>query len=155
MLRIALPAACCLLVGLLLGGCGSDRVKRANAYVDGVNRAESRFADSSDQLLKRITPTSTPSQDRATLARFSSAVDRVVADLRAVSPPDRVRTLHTRLVGQIARLGTEVDRARSALSSKDASKIARVPTQLSDATSEVSREINTTTAAINRALKAK
>ena len=136
------------------GGCGDSGggVKEANAYVDAVNRSQNRFASTIDTLSTRITSTSTPTQDRATLARFQAAVDRVVGDLRAVDPPDEVRAMHARLIAAMEGYGGEVRQVSEALASGSATRLLQAQEKLARATADVSQKINTTIAAINREL---
>jgi hypothetical protein len=147
-------AAAVALVAVLLGGCGAGRrVAEANRYVYAVNAAQQRFAATIDRLAARVTPTSTAAQDRATIAGFSVALDRVVGDLRAVRPPARVRGLHARLVGAISAFGDEVRSAGASLHSRDPNRVLDAQERLAAATRRVSQRINATIAAINRALR--
>ena len=144
---------CILLAAGLLAGCGGGGgVKEANKYVDAVNKAQNRFASTVDSLSARITSTSTPAEDRATLSKFQGAVDQVVGDLRAVDPPDKVRDLHTRLITAMKDFGAQVREVSSALSSGSATRLLAAQEQLAKATAEVSQKINATIAAINRKL---
>lgn len=142
-----------LLVAGLLAGCGGSGVSEANRYVDAVNRAQNRFAATIDRLSTSITPTSTAAQDTRTLHDFDTALGQVIADLRAVKPPDRVRSLHARLIGEIAGFRSEVARAGAALHSRDAAEVLSAQSRLTKATTQVSGQINQTIAQINRKLR--
>lgn len=150
------PVRLLLLVALVAGplsGCGgAGKVKEANTYVDAVNQAQTRFATTIDTLSTRITSTSTPAEDRATLGRFQAAVDRVVGDLRVVDAPDDVRGLHAKLISVMEAFGTEVREASGDLASGSASRVLAAQEKLATATADVSRQINATIAAINRRL---
>lgn len=152
------PARTLVLLALCVGafaGCGgSDKVDQANSYVDSVNRAQNRFASTIDSLTRQITTTSTPAQDKATLARFQAAVDRVVGDLRAVDPPSEVRDLHGNLITAMQDFGKQVQEVSEALSSGNTTRLLAAQEQLAKATATVSQKINTTIAAINRKLGA-
>src|SRR4051794_41972261 len=89
---------------LAVAGCGGD-VEKNNDYVDAVNKAQNEFASTFDRLNARITATSSPKEDRATLKRFQDAIDKVVGDLRAVDPPSKVTDLHKELIGEINSYG--------------------------------------------------
>jgi hypothetical protein len=132
-------------------GCGGD-AKRNNKYVDAVNKAQNSFAATFDRLQGEITQSSTPSQDRATLTRFQGAIDKVVADLRAVSAPGKVTSLHQRLIAEIASYGDEIQKAKKAFSSKDPAKILSAQSRLVTAVTQVSSQINGTIDAINKKL---
>jgi hypothetical protein len=141
------------LVASALAGCGGGGgVKEANTYVDEVNRAQNRFASTIDTLSTRITSTSTPADDRATLGRFEAAVGRVVTDLRAVHPPDQVRGQHAQLIAALEGYGTEVKQVSEDISSGSASRLLGAQEELAKATADVSQKINATIAAINHKL---
>ena len=146
------PVLFLIIAAGLLAGCGGGGVKEANNYVDAVNSAQSRFANTVDSLSEKITSTSTPAEDRATLGKFQDAVDKVVGDLRAVDPPEKVRGLHSQLIAAMKDFGEQVSQVSSALSSGSASRLLAAQEQLASATAEVSRKINSTIAAINRKL---
>jgi hypothetical protein len=147
------PAIVLACLGLVLAGCGKD-VGHSNAYVDEVNRAQSRFATTSDQLANRITATSTTVQDRKVLAGFGTAVDSVVRRLRGVDPPDDVDRLHGQLIAAIDGYGDEIEKARAALRSNSAARIIAAQTELVSAITAVSARINRTIDQINRQLRA-
>jgi len=141
------------LVASAVAGCGGGGgVKQANVYVDEVNKAQSRFAGTIDTLATRITSTSTPTDDRATLGRFQAAVDRGIADLRAVHPPDQVRGQHAQLIAALEGYGTEVKRVTEDISSGSATRLLGAQEELAKATADVSRKINVAVAAINQKL---
>lgn len=136
-------------------GCGSSAdVKAGNAYVDAVNKAQTSFAGTVDRLSGHITATSSSARDRKTLAGFTSAVDRVVADLRAVKPPEKVAALHGRLVSAIDRYGTELSRTAGALRSKDPDVVVNARAALLKAKTTVTAQLDSTINAINNKLHA-
>lgn len=136
----------------LVAGCGTDR-SQDNGYVDAVNRAQRDFAARFARLSKRITATSTPGEDRRTLGAFRAAVDRTVVRLRGVEVPDRVGSLHARLVDEIAAYGRQIDRARAAFRGQRAQAILVAQTDLVSAVTRISAQINRTIATINERLR--
>ncbi len=148
---LALLALCS--AALVAAGCGGGAdVKSSNAYVDDVNKAQTDFAKTIDSLSGRITQKSTPAEDHATMRNFTTAVGRVVTDLKAIKPPDKVSALHSRLVSEISGYGRQVDAAAASLTSRNADRLLAAQQQLLKATSTVSGQINTTIAAINTKL---
>ena len=103
------PVPLVVALALVASGCGSD-TKEANDYVDAVNKAQNDFATKFDQLSGQITSTSTAAQDRQTLDGFKQAIDKVVADFRAVKAPDKVKPLHDQLISEISAYGREIDK---------------------------------------------
>ena len=150
-MRRLVPALAVLAL-VAVAGCGSDN-KSANNYVDAVNKAQNDFASTFDRLSSRITSTSTPQQDQKTLDGFKRAVDKVVVDLRAVEPPDRVKPLHAELVNEISSYGKEIDRAKKAFANGNPKAIIKAQTQLVTAVTRVSGQINRTIDAINKKLR--
>ena len=151
-MRRLLPLLAAVAIGAVVAGCGTE-TKKANDYVDAVNRAQNQFATTFDRLSSRITSTSTPQQDQRTLDGFKRAVDKVVGDLRAVEPPDTVKTLHDQLVAEIASYGREIDKAKSAFANGRPKEIIRAQTELVTAVTRVSGQINRTIDAINKKLR--
>jgi hypothetical protein len=150
--RLSLVVVMALLAGAA-GGCADGKVKEANAYVSAVNEAQSGFAATSDRLLGEITPESPSKRDRAVLARFYAAVDRFVAQLRAIDPPARVKSLHERLTAAMIGFGTSLRSAGADITSGRAGRILDGQQELVAATAGVAKTINATIAAINTALK--
>ena len=139
-------------LALAVSACGSD-TKASNDYVDQVNKAQNDFAATFDKLSSKITSTSTATQDQKTLAGFRQAVDKVVADLNSVTPPDKVKDLHGRLVSEISSYGTEIDKAKKAFATNDPKAIIKAQTELVSAVTQVSTKINATIDAINKKLR--
>ena len=150
--RAAIVLVLVLLAAVAAGGCGGD-VKENNEYVDAVNKAQNEFASTFDRLNAQITSTSSPKQDRATLKRFQDAIDKVVADLDKVKPPDEVKDLHKELTGEISSYGGEIAKARKAFGSSDPAKVIAAQTQLVTAVTQVSSRINSTIDSINKKLR--
>jgi hypothetical protein len=153
-MRRAIRAAALLATAVTLTaatGCGDT--ERNNKYVDAVNQAQNAFAATFERLQGEITSTSSAKKDRDTLTRFRRAIDKVVADLKAVDTPDKVASLHRRLIAQIASYGDEIDKAETAFASKDPARILGAQSRLVTAVTQVSTKINATIDAINRRLR--
>jgi hypothetical protein len=150
--RRLLPLLAAVAIGAVAAGCGTD-TKAANDYVDAVNRAQNDFARTFDRLSSQITSTSSPEQDQRTLEGFRRAVDKVVGDLRAVQAPDKVKTLHDRLIAEISSYGEEIDKAKSAFVNGSPKQILKAQTDLYSAVTRVSGQINRTIDAINKKLR--
>jgi len=146
-----LAAVAALAAGL--AACGGDEGARAEAYVERVDRAQETFARRIDALATQVTPTSSAQADRRTLRRFEAALDEVVGELRAISPPGEVRGLHARLVGALAEYERQVAEVRRALDGDSPARLRAAQRELARATTDVDGEISRTTAAINDALR--
>ena len=145
--------ALCALVAMV--GCGGKNVdvKQANRYADAVNKAQTDFAATLDELSAKVTPTSTRGQDDRTLKAFQGAVTQVVDRLRAVDVPPRVAGLHQRFIDQISAYGKEIDRVRPAFNSPDPQRILAAQQRLRTGVGTVSTRINQTIEQINAKLK--
>ena len=146
------PGLLVVALALVASGCGSD-TKAANDYVDAVNRAQSEFATKFDQLSAQITSTSTAAQDRQTLDGFRQAIDKVVADFRAVKAPSKVKPLHDKLIAEVSAYGAQIDKAKGAFSDNDPQAIVKAQTDLVSAVTKVQAQINQTIADINKKLR--
>lgn len=144
--------ALALALALSASGCGSD-TKAANDYVDAVNKAQNEFATKFDQLSGQITSTSTAAQDRQTLDGFKQAIDKVVADFRAVKAPDKVKPLHDELIAEVSAYGAQIDKAKGAFSNDDPQAIVKAQADLVNAVTKVQAQINQTIADINKKLR--
>ncbi|MBI5107004.1 MAG: hypothetical protein HZB46_18820 [Solirubrobacterales bacterium] len=149
--RALLAALAALALALPLAACGDSEQK--NDYVAAVNRAQNDLAKRFNELQTRITPTSTPAQDRKTLTGYETAVRRAVTDLKAVDPPKGLDDLHRRFIGDIADYGTEVRRARERLSSGSPRDAIAAQQRLVAAVNRISTRINATISAINDKLR--
>ena len=134
-------------------GSGDDKVKQANEYVEAVNQAQGEFASTSNELVGRITPTSSSKHDDEVLEQFYGAVDKFVSRLRAIEPPADVKALHAKLTGALVRFGGSLRSAGADLTSDNAGRILDGQAKLARATAKVTRSINATVADINAALK--
>jgi hypothetical protein len=150
--RIAAPAVAAIVVAA--AGCGGGSGGGdAGTYVKRVNKAQQDFAARVDRLSKGITSTSTAARDRQTLRSFEDAVDRVGGDLRAITPPGKVRGLHERLVHAVDGYGDDVAEAADTLqSSRSPAKLRAAQRALSQATTAFGTTLNETIDQINQKL---
>jgi hypothetical protein len=147
--RAALAAG---LAAVVLAGCGSGDTEQKNAYVDEVNQAQQRFADTFEQLSGKITSTSTPSEDRKTLKGFQTAIDETAGELEAVTPPDAVEKLHAELIDEMRSYGDAIGTFREAVGG-ELDEVTRAQATLATKTSRTSSEINRTIDQINQTLR--
>ena len=142
--------ACVLAVAACGGGSSSD--DGGAAYVQRVNKAQQDFAARVDKLSEGITSTSSAERDRQTLRSFQEAVDQVGGDLRAITPPKKVRGLHDRLVRAVDGYGDDVTTATKALESRSPAKLRAAQRELAQATTAFGTTLNETIDRINKTL---
>lgn len=147
------PAAVCLAVlALVATGCGGD-TKKSNDYVDAVNKAQTDFADNIQKV-----GTSAPSGGDAaaaakqTFSNLSTAIDKVVSDLKAVDPPDDVKDLHNELISELNEFGGQVKEAASSISSNDPQAIVAAQSKFATSASSLGTRISKTISDINTKL---
>jgi hypothetical protein len=146
------PLVLALAVALVgVAGCGGSS-KRNNDYIDAVNKAQNTFAATFDRLQGQISATSTVTEDRQTLAQFQAATDRVISDLKAVKPPNKVKSLHGELIHELTAYDEAIKEASRSLGAKRARQIAAAQTKLTTAVTNVSQQINDTIQKINAKL---
>ncbi len=141
-----------LVVATAAAGCGGDAAAD-NAYVERVGAAQRSYVARFDAVLRRLTPTSTPAQDRDTLAAFGQATRRFATALRAAGPPDGVRAEHGRLVAAVTGYQRRLARAAERLRSGSVADRARARTELSSGAAATQAAITDAVAAINAALR--
>lgn len=152
-MRLRRPTAALLLaLAALAAGCGGDAEEK-NAYVDDVQAAQRAFVNRFEQVLERLTPTSTLAQDRSTLGDFEQATGRLVTALKRVAVPEEVRDEHGRLVSAISAFRREIGSSQARLHSESAADRARVRTNLSSSVEGTQATIVTAIGDINAALR--
>jgi hypothetical protein len=147
-MRAALVLALC---AVLLGGCGGD-TKSKNDYVNKVNRAQSDFVAVVDDSESRITGDASDKDTATQLDMIRTAAAKVVVELRAIKPPDKVRDLHADLVGEAQGLVTAFRKAADAYRSGEPSKILSAKVDLSKDVTRVNAQLNATIQALNNKL---
>jgi hypothetical protein len=141
-----------LLAAVVLASCGGGDDAH-DTYATALNRAQNGLLQRVQKLNERITPTSTPAQDRATLKTYATAVDTAVRDLRAIDPPSGFETLHQQFTAEVAEYGTVVRRAQDQLRSGTRQSGLAVRSTLPAALERIATRLNATIKAINGKLQ--
>jgi hypothetical protein len=148
-MRAALAVA---LVLVLATGCGDD-TKAKNAYVTAVNKAQSDFVAVVDDSESRISGNATDADTATQLDMIRAAAAKVVAELRAIKPPDKARTLHGNLVSEAQGLVAAFRKAADAYHSGKPSDILTAKVDLSKEVTRVNAQLNATIQALNEKLR--
>lgn len=151
MSRVArcLIAAALLAAVLAATGCGGAD---PSEYVKKVNAAQASFAKTFAGLQADITPESSAAADRDTLLRFERATNKVVRELRAITPPDDVAGLHKDLIREISTYATAIDTARQRYASNSPKEVIAARNELTAAVGTTASQINLTIEKINKKL---
>ncbi|HEX6712001.1 MAG TPA: DUF6376 family protein [Thermoleophilaceae bacterium] len=144
---------CVAALALVATGCGSD-TKSNNDYVDAVNKAQTDFADN----IQKVGSSAPSGADAAagvkqTFSDLKTAIDKVIADLKAVEAPDEVKSLHNELISEMTEFGTQVKSAASSLGSGDAQAIATAQSKFATSASSLGTRISKTISDINTKLR--
>jgi hypothetical protein len=144
--RAALLAA--LAITLVAAGCGSD-TKKNNDYVNAVNKAQTEFFNS----VNTVQSGGSAQGADAIFKNLDAATKKVIADLKAVKPPDKVKDLHNQLVAQIGEFDTAINNAAKVAKTTDPQELLKAQTQLQQETSQVGTKITNTINEINKKLQ--
>jgi len=126
-------------------GCGSSK---SNDYVNAVNKAANEFASS----VKSVPAATSPSQIKSTTDKYKAAIDKVIGDLKAASPPDKVKALHNELIGELQQFDAAVTKFGAASGTSDPAKLTAAATQFAKDFSAIVGKVPTTIDAINKKL---
>jgi hypothetical protein len=155
MVAAAMPAravAIALVLAFVSAGCGASGGSDDGRgdYVKALNTAQTGLQQRFTQLGAKVTATSTPEQDRRTLAAYQTAVTATVHDLRDIRPPSGLEGLHRQFVGEIQDFGAALRSARSRIASGNA---LAARTGVKAAAEQTGRRVNATIEAINKKLE--
>ena len=150
-LRVA--AICLAALSLVAAGCGGD-TKKNNDYVDAVNKAQT---DLVSNVQKVGSGSTTSGSDPAAAAKktfddLTGAIDKFISDLKGVTPPDEVKTLHNDLISEVTQVEDEVKSAGSSLDSKNPQTIITAMSKLSTSVSDLETKMSKTIDDINAKL---
>ena len=141
----------------LLAGCGDSgtSTKDRNAYAQKVNEAQTKFASTVTTVSQAGGSSNSISQQRKTLARFQTAIEGVVRDLRAIKAPGEVTKEHAQLTSVMTGFGNAIGDANAAMRNPTPRGIEQAQQRVSAATQSVNARVNAAIAAINVKLKRK
>jgi uncharacterized phage infection (PIP) family protein YhgE len=144
---------CAAVLSLVAGvGCGGD-TKASNNYVDAINKAQTDFAANIHKLGSGTSTSSDPAQAaKDTFAKLDTAIKKVVADLKAVKPPDKVKDLHSELIGELNDFEAQVKTAGASLGSGDPQAIVKAQSKFAASASSLGTRISQTIDKINKKL---
>jgi hypothetical protein len=120
-----LAAGVCLAaLSLVAAGCGSD-TKSSNDYVKSINKIQTDFVASLSSNAAAPAGSSDPlASVKATFAKIDGGLKKVVAQLKGITPPDKVKSLHQDLITEISSLDSEVNKMSASVNSGDFKQIA-------------------------------
>src|SRR3954454_2311526 len=105
-LRAALVTAAALSL-VVASGCGSD-TKKSNDYVGAINKVQTDFAANVQKVGSAPAGSDPLAAAQKTFTSLATAINKAIADLKAVSPPDKVKDLHSQLIAEMNQFAAEV-----------------------------------------------
>lgn len=127
------------IVATVATGCGS--ADGQDEYVDQVNVLQGELVDEVTATVSGAAPST--SKEAAAVADELEQVFNASADrIEAVTAPEEVADLHTRLVDEIRQIADQIARAEEAFTSGDAQEAAEAATDLQAATSQAQNRLN-------------
>lgn len=148
-LRAVLVAALALSL-LAVAGCGGD-TEESNDYVAAVNKAQTDFVNTVTSAAS--TPATTPEAAKDLFDKLEASTSKIVGDLKAIEPPEKVKDLHERLVSEVGQIEASVTKAQDAVESGDAKKAQETLASFATEMSSVGAKVSATIAEINTKLQ--
>jgi len=134
---------------VVVAGCGSD-TKASNDYVKAINKVQTDFVNNVQKAGSAPSTGSDPlAAAKKTFTNLEAAIGKVISDLQGVTPPDKVKALHNRLISEMDEFKGDVKTAGDSLSSKDPTKIATAQTKFASDASSLGTKIDKTISDIN------
>jgi hypothetical protein len=147
LLRSALVVAAVLSL-VAVAGCGGDTASK-NDYVDALNKVQTDFKDS----VTKSGSAGSATEAKDVFANLSTAIDKLIADLKGVEAPDEVKDLHNDLITEMTEFKSQVEDAGSSLASGDPKAIVAAQTKFATEASQLATKIGTTITDINKELQ--
>jgi len=128
-------------------GTTAEEPLSKEAYLEQVNRAQTRFANDAAKL--SLANPSSAKDFGNSLGDLNGLIDTLRKRLDAIVPPEAVTAEQDALVQQLTGYGNVIERQRGALTSGDAQKAAVAARKVGKASTDFSREFDATIGQIN------
>ena len=140
---------------VVASGCGGSSTSSANDYVKQINKVQTDFANSlSASASSGTTSSSDPlAGAKDTFKKIDDGLNKVVAQLKGITPPDKVKSEHQQLITEISSLDQEVKKIGSTVSSGDLKKIAAAQTTFATKATQLQNQFTQTIDSINKKLQ--
>jgi hypothetical protein len=137
---------------VVASGCGGT--KSSNDYVSAINKVQTDFANDVQKVGTSSAAGSDPAAAaKKTFTNLKAAIDKVIVDLKAVDPPDKVKELHNQLIAEMNDFDTEVKAAGDSLNSADPTAIVKAQSKFATSASSLGTRISKTIGDINAKLQ--
>jgi hypothetical protein len=138
---------------VVAAGCGGD-TKSSNDYVADINKVQTDFANNVQKVGSTPSSGSDPAAAaKKTFTNLKTAIDKVIADLKGIEPPDKVKDLHNELISEMQQFDDQVKSAADSLNSKDPQAILSAQSKFASSASTLGTKISQTIDNINKKLQ--
>jgi hypothetical protein len=151
LLRAAVICAAALSL-VVAAGCGGD-TKSSNEYVSDINKVQTDFAADVQKVGSSSGGSDPAAAAKKTFADLKTAIDKVIADLKGIEAPDKVKDLHNQLIAEMNDFDTEVKAAGDSLNSADPTAIVKAQSKFATSASSLGTRISKTIGDINAKLQ--
>ena len=133
-------------------GCGGD-TKSSNDYVNDINKAQTDFASNVQKVGSTPSAGADPAASaKKTFANLDTAIGKVIADLKGIDAPDKVKDLHNQLISEMRQFEGQVNAAGASLDAKDPQSIVAAQSKFATSASSLGARISKTINDINTKL---
>jgi hypothetical protein len=138
---------------VVTAGCGGGGGTSSNDYAKAINKVQTDFAANIQNVGKSV-PSSGSALDQAqqTFTKLDAAIAKAVSDLKAVTPPDKVKSLHNDLISEMTEFEADVKTAADSLKSKDPTKLTSAQSKFASSAGTLGTRISATISQINQKL---
>jgi hypothetical protein len=137
---------------VVASGCGGD-TKKSNDYVNAINKVQTDFAANVQKVGSAPAGSDPLASAQKTFTDLKTAIDKAIADLKSVTPPDKVKDLHGQLVSEMDQFSSEVKAAGDSLTSKDPQKILQAQSKFATDAGSIETKVTQTITQINTKLQ--
>jgi hypothetical protein len=152
LLRAAVLVVAVLALAGATGCFGSNSDE--NAYVDQLNKVQNDFASSlakaQSSAPSRLNAKAQAIQNFDTL---ETAIDKLIADLKAVDPPAKVESLHNELISEMQQFQVQVKKGAASLTTSDGPGFQAALAQFATEAGQFGTKISKTISGINDKLQ--
>jgi hypothetical protein len=148
-------AAVCLAVfGLVVvTGCGgSSGSTDANAYVKSINQINTGLEHQIESAGSGPVGSDPVADAKKTFSGFDAAIQNAITKLNGLTPPDKVKGLHSQFISQLTAFDQRVQAAVGALKSKQPETVLKASQTFETSVETLGKKLEATITAINAQL---
>src|SRR3954453_49319 len=125
-------------------GCGSSDTNKSNDYVKAINKVQTDFAADASKVGSAPGGSDPIASAQKTFVQLKVAINKAIADLKNVEPPDKVKDLHPKLIAEMNQFGSEVTTAGDSLKTKDPQTILKAQSKFASDAGSIETKVTQT-----------